>query len=162
MRHEPVQFHEIIRIQQSDTQQRLLPIISDSPTATSRSPLAEYVQSERDEPRDLMIPPTASTESLEHTSDVVSHLLNLAGPWHLRFNMQIPGCHTGIHFTNKGEGTRTVVTHRLRTTLRVAAGLVEQIDVNKKLKLFDIIVEAPIRLLSVCPSMVYTCFFMLN
>lgn len=149
-RHEPVHFHEVIQIRQPDTHQRLLPNLSDSSAAASGSPLAEYVNPERDEPPDLIIPPTASTESLEHTSDVVSHLLNPAGPWYLRFNVRIPDCHSGIHFTNKGRAARIIVTHRLKTTLRVAAGVVEQIDTNQKLKLFDIIIETPIHLLSVC------------
>jgi len=148
VRHEPVHFHKAIQIQHLDIHERLLPIISDS-RAASGSPLAEYVHPERDEPLDLVIPPTASTENLEHTSDVVSHLLNPAGPWYLRFNVPIPGCDSGIHFTNKGHGTRTVVAHRLKVKLRVAAGLAERIASNERLKLYDIIIEAPIHLLSV-------------
>lgn len=148
-RHEPVRFHKAFQIQHPNIHDRLLPIISDSSTAASRSPLAEYVHPERDEPSDLVIPPTASTENLEHTSDVVSHLLNPAGPWYLRFDVPIPGCDSGIHFTNKGPGARIVVAHRLRVAFRVAAGLVERTGINEKLKLYDIIIEAPIRLLSV-------------
>jgi len=151
-----VQFHKAIQIQHHDIHERLLPIISDSPTAASGSPLAEYVHPERDEPPDLVIPPTASTENLEHTSDVVSHLLNPAGPWHFRFDVPIPGCDSGIHFTNKGHGTRTVVAHRLKVTLRVAAGLAERTGTNEKLKLYDIIIEAPIHLLSCHSASRYT------
>lgn len=149
VRRGPVQFHEAIQIRQPDMHQRLLPIISDSSTAAFGSPLAEYIHPEQDETPDLVIPPTASTEALEHTSDIVSHLLNPAGPWKLRFNVPIPDCHSHIHITNKVQGARIVVTHRLRITLRVSTGLAEQTGSNEKLKLFDIIVDAPVHLLSV-------------
>jgi hypothetical protein len=162
VRRGPAQFHEAIQIRQPDMHQRLLPIISDSSTAASGSPLAEYVHPEQDETPDLVIPPTASTEALEHTSDIVSHLMNPAGPWKLRFNVPIPDCHSGIHITNKGEGARTVVTHRLRTTLRVSTGLAERTDLNETLKLFDIIVDAPVRLLSVRVSRDHMRCFMLS
>jgi len=46
--------------------------------------------------------------------------------------------------------------HRLKTTLRVAGGVAEQVDSNEKLKLFDIIIETPIRLLSCQCESTYT------
>lgn len=152
-RHEPVQHYEMIAVRQEDKQERLLPIISDSPSAAAKSPLAAYARPEGDEPPDLIIPPSASQESLEHTSDVASHLLNPSGPWHLKFNLKTPDCNSGIHFTNREHGARIVILHRLKTTLRVAAGVFEPTsDPKERPKLFDIIIETPIHLLSVSVS----------
>ncbi|KAF8323995.1 hypothetical protein DL93DRAFT_2032876, partial [Clavulina sp. PMI_390] len=145
-RHEPVTHYEIVALRHEDKHKRLLPILSDSASSASSSPLAPYARPLLDQPPDLVIPPSASTESLERTSDVVSHLLNPSGPWHFRFEVPIPDCHSGIHFTNKGPGTRIVVLHRLKTVLRVGAGVSE--DSKEKPKLFDIIIETPIHLLS--------------
>lgn len=149
-RHEPVQHFEIISVRSDDKHQRLLPIISDSAAAALSSPLAPYTRPGAEEAPDLVIPPSASTESLEHTSDVASHLLNPSGPWHFHFDVQIPDCHSGLHFTNKGPGARIVVLHRLKTVLRVSAGIHNtNPDTKERPKLFDIIIETPIHLLNV-------------
>lgn len=144
-----MQFYDIISIRNEDKHQRLLPIISDSATAASTSPLAPYARPGADEEPALAIPPSASTETLEHVSDVTSHLLNPSGPWHFHFDVQIPDCNSDIHFTNKGPGARIVVLHRLKTVLRVAAGVHDHEIGKEKPKLFDIIIETPIHLLSV-------------
>jgi arrestin-related trafficking adapter 3/6 len=128
-----------------DKEPRLLPILSDSPMAVASSPLAQYARPGSARP----LPALASTEALLQSSEISSHLLNPSGPWRLSLNLPVPDCSSGIHFTNKLRGARIVVVHHLRVGLRVSSGLSEYDGNGNKSKMFDIIVEIPVNILSV-------------
>lgn len=149
VRHDPMRHYDLVQIRPTTKEARLLPIFSDAPNAGADSPLVPYIHPDERDNTFPTIPPSASTASLEHTSDMVSHLLSPSGPWRLRFNVQLPDCDSTMRFTNKGPGARIAVMHRLKTTLRVAKGIVDEKSDNKKLKMFDIIIETPIHILAV-------------
>lgn len=109
------------------------------------SPLAPYVLTEIS----AVLPPTTSTASLEYSSDVASHLLTLSGPWKLRFDVRLPDCSSGLHFTNKSSTATVVVSHTLKVILRVDRGDDTLLDAKGNRKQFDIIVETPVHILSV-------------
>jgi len=142
-RHDPVHRFELLSVHDPDKTKRLLPIFSDSPSAGATSPLASYAR-----PEDDVIPPSASTATLEHTSDIVSHLLAPSGPWRLGFNLRLPDCSSTLHFTHKPPGARVVVSHVLKIALRVARAEDGGTDTKGKPKMFDIIVETPVHILS--------------
>lgn len=128
-RHEPARRWEILSIKDPDKYTPLLPILSDSTDAALRSPLARHV--DEDDP-----------------SVAAGQLLNLTGPWSFRFSLKVPDCTTRLHFTNKYTKAKIVVTHHVKIIMRVDRGDDTELDAKGKRKQFDIIVEAPIQLLS--------------
>ncbi|KAG8976121.1 hypothetical protein FRB90_009307 [Tulasnella sp. 427] len=128
-RHEPARRWELLNIKDPDKYTPLLPILSESVDAASRSPLARHVDEE-----DL--------------SAAAGQLLNPTGPWSFRFSLKVPDCTTKLHFTNKYTKAKIVVTHHVKIIMRVDRGDDTELDAKGKRKQFDIIVEAPIQLLS--------------
>ncbi|KAG8934851.1 hypothetical protein FRC01_014017 [Tulasnella sp. 417] len=129
-RHEPARRWELLSIKDPDKYTPLLPIFSESTDAALRSPLARHVDED-----DL--------------SSAAGQLLNPTGPWSFRFSLKVPDCTTRLHFTNKYTKAKIVVTHHVKIIMRVDRGDDTELDAKGKRKQFDIIVEAPIQLLSV-------------
>ncbi|KAG8949391.1 hypothetical protein FRC04_008626 [Tulasnella sp. 424] len=128
-RHEPARRWEILSIKDPDKYTPLLPIFSDSTDAALRSPLARHI--DEDDP-----------------SAAAGQILNPTGPWSFRFSLKVPDCTTRLHFTNKYTKAKIVVTHHVKIIMRVDRGDNSELDAKGKRKQFDIIVEAPIQLLS--------------
>lgn len=140
-RHDPVRRFELLALYPPD-KQTLLPILSDSPLAAAASPLAQYA---RPEPA-TNFPTLASTEALLQPSEIAAHLLNPNGPWRLSFDLRVPDCLAAIHVTNKRPGGRIIVNHCLKVGLRVSRNS----SPGKKPKMFDIMIEIPVNIISVC------------
>lgn len=136
---------ELVSLRSTEKTTPLLPIFSESPAAATSSPLAPYVQANAD----VILPPTSSSVSLERTSDVAAQLLTPSGPWSLRFDIHLPDCSSGLHFTNKSSHATVVVSHILKVIFRVGRGDNKLLDAKGNRKQFDIIVETPIHILSV-------------
>lgn len=154
-RHEPPRFYELVQVREPVKEIRLLPIFSESPNAGQNSPLKPFVHPDEGDLTFDVIPPSASTAILERTSDVASHLLAPAGPWRLRFEAKLPGCDSNMRFTNKYPGSRIPIVHKLKIALRVSKGVASEKDSKDKLKLFDIIIETPIHILSVSFALIH-------
>lgn len=123
----------------------LLPIMSREASNSSEAVLLQYAD-----------PPT--TDSIEQTvqeqkTEALAHLLCPTGPWHLHGMLRLPL--TYLHTTHKKHGLSFVsVKHTLKVILRVERGD-EPVDPKTgKRKQFDIIIETPINVLSVCSYIV--------
>jgi hypothetical protein len=108
----------------------LLPIISSSADALASSPLLPLINgSDQDE-------------------DAVAQLLNPTGPWTLNTVLDIPDCARGLQFSNKHHDSHVSVTHNLKIVMRVGKFCNWNSDGKEGRKLYDIIVETPIHILS--------------
>lgn len=71
------------------------------------------------------------------------------GPWSFRLNPKLPSSCEAVHFTNKTRHDNMVVSYTLKIVMRVVRGGDLYIDRPGKRKLFDIVVQTPIQILSV-------------
>ena len=70
------------------------------------------------------------------------------GPWTFRKELQLPK--TGLHPTNKNKRSNIPISHTLKVIFRVQRGDDMEIDgASGKRKMFDIVVQTPIHILSV-------------
>ncbi|KAI0368997.1 hypothetical protein BV20DRAFT_1044663 [Pilatotrama ljubarskyi] len=108
----------------------ILPLLSDDPDAFRQSPLAEVV------------------DPSEDLGEVVSSLMG-PGPWTLRKNLQLPKAGDSLHTTNKNRRSNISVSHMLKVIFRVERGDDYAVDpASGKRKLFDIVVQTPVHILS--------------
>ncbi|KAI0753124.1 hypothetical protein C8Q80DRAFT_1150163 [Daedaleopsis nitida] len=108
----------------------LLPLLSDNPDAFKRSPLSEIVNSEDD------------------ISELVSNYMG-PGPWTLRTELRLPNSGNVLHTTNKNRRSNISVSHMLKIIFRVERGDDSAVDPQSgKRKLFDIVVQTPVHILS--------------
>ena len=131
----------------------LLPILSDSSTAGVNSPLAPYARPDGN----AEIPPFTSATSLERADDAISDLLSPSGPWRLGFKLRMPDCSSKIHPTNKSPVALITVAHTFKVVMRVSSA--NNVDEKGKPKLFEVIVEIPINILSVSQFFPYLLLF---
>jgi arrestin-related trafficking adapter 3/6 len=120
----------------------LLPIWSREPSQSSEAVLLPYAD-----------PP--STDTVEQTmeeqeTEGLAHLLNPTGPWHLHGMLRLPLNH--LHITHRRHDLSFVsIKHVLKVIMRVERGDNESVDPKTgKKKQFDIIIETPVNILSVC------------
>ncbi|KAJ7099559.1 hypothetical protein B0H15DRAFT_944962 [Mycena belliarum] len=71
------------------------------------------------------------------------------GPWTFNQELILPPSCNSLHFTNKNKRGNITVTHVLKCVIRVERGDDEAVDAKTgKRKLFDIIVQTPVHILS--------------
>ena len=100
--------------------------------AFARSPLAEVVDPES-----------------EDVGEAMAGFMG-PGPWTIRKDLPLPGAGGLLHPTNKNRGSNISVGHMLKLVFRVERGDDEALDpVSGKRKLFDIVVQTPVHILSV-------------
>ena len=112
----------------------LLPLSTDDPEAFKQSPLQEVLGPEDD------------------VSDVVSSFIG-PGPWTIRKDLHLPKSEGTLHTTNKNMRSNISVSHMLKIIFRVERGDDSAVDPQTgKRKLFDIVVQTPVHILSVSLS----------
>lgn len=109
----------------------LLPLISDDPEAFRKSPLYQLLNAHDDE------------------NEMAMAVMG-PGPWTFHHALQLPQHCSLIHFSNRNRKSNITVNHTLKIVIRVERGDGEATDPQtKKAKLFDILVQTPVRILSV-------------
>ncbi|KAI5477665.1 arrestin domain protein [Pseudohyphozyma bogoriensis] len=129
-RHEPPKKFPLMRIEHKDPKEPLLPILSDDPDAIKNHPLAEF-----------FINPTSSDDSTPSCLDPL-------GPWHLDSYIKLPECASRLNFSTIHEKANINVSHTMKIMLRVERGDDDFLDSKGKRKLWDVIIETPIHILS--------------
>jgi hypothetical protein len=72
------------------------------------------------------------------------------GPWTFHKDLTLPASCNLLHFTNKNKRTNICVTHVFKCVIRIERGDDEAVDPKTgKRKLFDIVVQTPVHILSV-------------
>ena len=109
----------------------ILPLVSDDVDAFKNSPLYALVTPDVD------------------VSEMASELMG-PGPWTFHQNLHLPASCSLIHFTNKNRRSNMVITHQLKFVIRVERSDDLHVDPKTgKRKLFDIVIQTPITVLSV-------------
>jgi len=128
-RTDPIRRFSLLPLKASNQDSKqILPIISDDPEAFKHSPFYKTVAPEGD------------------ASGVPS-----SGPWTIQRELALPTSCTQVHFSNKNRRANILITHTLKVVFRVERGddkYVDQKTGNRKL--FDIIMQTPVNILSVC------------
>ena len=83
----------------------------------------------------------------ERASELASEWMG-PGPWPLRFNVDISSAYNMLRPTNMNKKGNITVCHALKVIIRVEKGTTGDSDGSKK-KLYDIVVQYPVHLLSV-------------
>lgn len=82
-------------------------------------------------------------------SEIASSFLG-PGPWKFQKDFQLPRSCDQLHFTNKNKKSNIIVSHLLKIIFRVQRGDDDDLDpTSGKRKLYDIVVQTPIHILSV-------------
>ena len=130
-RTDPVARFTLLSIKGEDTHTPILPLPTDNPEALRHSPIFALV-----DPNDDL-------------TEVASSLKG-PGPWMLHQNLKLPGSCAQMKFTNKNRKSNIIVTHTLKLVMRVERGDDYFMDPKTgKRKLFDIVVQTPVLILSV-------------
>lgn len=109
----------------------ILPLQSDDPDAFKHSPLHALATPNQDE------------------DEMASNLMG-PGPWTFHQDLQLPPSCKMLHFTNKNKRSNITIAHNLKLVIRVQRGDDEAIDEKTgKRKLFDIVIQTPVHILSV-------------
>lgn len=109
----------------------ILPLNSDDIDAFKGSPLYGTVNSD------------------EGLSEVVANLMG-PGPWSIQQDVPLPKSCQELHFTNKNKKSNIIISHTLKVIFRVQRGDDQEVDPQTgKRKMFDIVVQTPIHILSV-------------
>ncbi|KAF8622692.1 hypothetical protein AX15_006791 [Amanita polypyramis BW_CC] len=109
----------------------ILPLESDDVDAFRNSPLYNLATSEDD------------------ISEMASNLMG-PGPWTFHQDLHLPHSCQHMHFTNMNKRSNITITHILKWIIRVERG--DDLHINPKTgkrKLFDIVVQTPVHILSV-------------
>ncbi|KAF9553024.1 hypothetical protein CPC08DRAFT_698073 [Agrocybe pediades] len=124
----------------------LLTVKSDSKTLDPILPLeSDCPDALRDSPLFALIDPAADDVEL---SEIASSLMG-PGPWSFHQDLKLPNSCDSLRFTNKNRRSNIVVSHMLKVVLRVERGDDLHVDAKTgKRKLFDIVVQTPILILS--------------
>lgn len=133
------------RIARTDPITRL-PLLALRHTQKDGPPILPY---NPDEMQAFMRSPFA--ETLPPGEDVGEYASSLMGPgpWRIRKDIQLPDLCTQLHFTNRNKRSNIFVTHTLKIVFRVERGDDQAVDPHTgKRKLFDIVVQTPIHILS--------------
>ena len=121
----------LLDLHNDDETKPLLPLSSDDPLAFENSPLAA-------------LQPLGA-----NASDVVSDLLG-PGPWPVRAVLRLPADCGVLHPTSRSRDCSVHITHALRFTMRLSRGDDPAMDSKtSKRKRYDVVVRAPVHILSV-------------
>ncbi|KAF9012533.1 hypothetical protein BDQ17DRAFT_1344100 [Cyathus striatus] len=111
-------------------QDPILPLQSDDPEAFRHSPLHTVMNADDD------------------ISEMASSLMG-PGPWTFHQELKLPASCQMLRFTNKNRRSNIVITHLLKCVMRVERGDDLHVDAKTgKRKLFDIVVQTPVQILS--------------
>ncbi|KAI0079231.1 hypothetical protein K474DRAFT_1592279 [Panus rudis PR-1116 ss-1] len=125
-----------LQCNQKDTP--LLPLLSDDPEAFKKSPLFEVLGPDDD------------------PAEVASMFMG-PGPWEIHKELELPNSCSQLHFTNKNKKSNIIISHLLKIIFRVQRGDDRDLDPNSgKRKLYDIVVQTPVHILSCLCSPQYT------
>ncbi|KIK67533.1 hypothetical protein GYMLUDRAFT_156560, partial [Collybiopsis luxurians FD-317 M1] len=80
-------------------------------------------------------------------SELASSLMG-PGPWTIPLSLPLPLTHAGLLPSNKNKRSNVTISHLLKCVIRVEKGEADEPE-DKKRKLFDIVVQTPIQILSV-------------
>lgn len=108
----------------------ILPIESDDPDALIHSPLNQLL------------------DPADDLGEMASSLMG-PGPWTFHKDLKLPESCGKMHFTNKNRRANITVSHMLKVVIRVERGDDQFVDKAGKRKLFDIVVQTPVHILSV-------------
>jgi hypothetical protein len=131
----------------------ILPLPADDVNAFRKSPL--YPLLINDEGLSLEQHPQS------HLSEIASEMASSfmgPGPWVLQFDAKLPADCAELHPTNQNKKSNIIVSHMLKIITRVERGD-ESIDTHGHRKLFDIVVQSPVHVLSVCHALFYVFVF---
>ncbi|EAU91611.1 cyclin binding protein [Coprinopsis cinerea okayama7 len=130
-RNDPVQQFELLSVKHEGGKNapHILPLESDDVDILRKSPLQALINPEDDE------------------SEVASMLMG-PGPWTFHQDLKLPDSCETMRFTNKNRRANIVISHLLKVVMRVERGDDLHLDRNGKRKLFDIVVQTPIQILS--------------
>ena len=130
-RTDPIARFSLLSIKGDDNHTPILPLQSDDPDVLRHSPLFALV------------------DPSEDLSEAASNLMG-PGPWTLHQDLKLPGSCSQMKFTNRNYKSNIIVTHTLKIVMRVERGDDLVIDAKTgKRKLFDIVVQTPVFILSV-------------
>ncbi|BGP50375.1 hypothetical protein JCM10450v2_006294 [Rhodotorula kratochvilovae] len=129
-RHETPKRFQLLRIENKDPKEPLLPILSDDPNILLNHPLKEFFI------------------NASSSGDETPSLLDPLGPWHLDGLLQLPTCDSKLAVTTNHEKSNISISHTLKIMMRVERGDDEYLDSKGNRKLWDIVVEAGAVMLS--------------
>ncbi|KAG2153267.1 hypothetical protein DEU56DRAFT_774037 [Suillus clintonianus] len=109
--------------------QPLLPLISDDPEAFRKSPLHQLLNANDNE------------------NEMAMAIMG-PGPWTFHHELQLPAHCSLIHFSNRNKKSNITINHMLKIVLRVERGDEVTDPKTNKPKLFDILIQTPVRILS--------------
>lgn len=134
------------RIARSDpiTRIQLLSLKTEGKNATPILPLdSDDVDAFKDSPLYTVRGPD------DDPSEMASSLMG-PGPWTFHQDLALPNSCSALRFTNKNRRSNISITHLLKCVIRVERGDDEAMDIKTgKRKLFDIVVQTPVQILSV-------------
>jgi len=107
----------------------ILPLESDAPDAVRQSPLHALI-------------------GLDEDLDEVASSLMGPGPWTFHFDAPLPSSCQLMRFSNKNRRANVVISHVLKVVIRVERGDDLHVDKTGKRKMFDIVIQSPIQILS--------------
>ena len=113
----------------------ILPLESEDVEVLRNSPLMQIVNPEDD------------------LDEMASSLMG-PGPWTFHRDLKLPASCDQMKFTNRNRRGNIVISHTLKLVMRVERGDDLHMDKSGKRKLFDIVVQTPVLILSVglsCP-----------
>ncbi|GAA5986070.1 hypothetical protein JCM10908_006394 [Rhodotorula pacifica] len=129
-RHETPKRFQLLRIENKDPKEPLLPILSDDPNVLASHPLREFFI------------------NASSSDDETPSLLDPIGPWHLDGVLQLPDCSNKLNVTTNHDKANISIAHTLKIMMRVERGDDEYLDSKGNRKLWDIVVEAGVVMLS--------------
>lgn len=122
----------VLSLTPTTKESHLLPLSMDDPDAFKKSPLNQLFHEDDD------------------LSELASRFMG-PGPWQIETEVQLPKSCTQLHFTNKNKKSNILITHVLKVIFRVQRGDDRDLDpVTGRRKMYDIVVQTPIHILSVC------------
>jgi arrestin-related trafficking adapter 3/6 len=131
VRSDPVTRVVLFSLKDANKEHPLLPLHSDNLEAFKSSALGGTFTSEDD------------------LSEAISNLMG-PGPWTIQKDIPLPTSCNELHFTNKNKKSNIIISHTLKVIFRVQRGDDQEIDPQTgKRKMFDIVVQTPIHILSV-------------
>lgn len=129
---EPVKFILLQIRRDGKSTKPILPLDSNNANVLRDSPLMDLFDAEKDD-----------------LGEVASNLMG-PGPWTFHKDLKLPTSCDILRFTNRNKRANMQVTHLLKVVMRVERGDDLHLDKNGNRKLFDIVVQTPVLILSVC------------
>ncbi|KAJ3565551.1 hypothetical protein NP233_g7559 [Leucocoprinus birnbaumii] len=133
-RSDPVNRFELLSIRnEGKNAPPILPLESDDPDAFRKSPLFAALSSQ--------------LESDIEASELASSFMG-PGPWTFHLDLKLPSSCSMIKPTNKNKRANMIVNHLLKIVIRMERGDDKCMDSNGRKKMFDIVVQTPVHILS--------------